>query len=158
MKILRPILLCTSAALAIPAIAFAGNVPPPAHAVHADHHARGVGRLLHHLDLSTEQRARVQAIHVALKPRVEAVRVAARRDRDALVTMPPTDPAYGALLEQSQADAAQAIQLRGEAWAQIYAVLTPAQQARVPALVAEARQRRDARRRAWASTGEVGPT
>ena len=147
-----------SMALALPQSSSAHDVAPPAQAASAGYHVRGGERLLRHLDLSKEQRARVQAIHSSLRPRADVLRTTVRRDRIALLTTPPTDPAYSALLEQSKVDAAEAIQLRGDAWAQIYAVLTPEQRAKVPRIVAEARQRRDARRRAWASTGETGPT
>jgi Spy/CpxP family protein refolding chaperone len=156
MKILRPILILTLMALAPPVWATAADTAPvesPAHHSHGAMH-----RLLRHLDLSADQQARVKAIHESLKPRAEALHSAARRDRDALATTPPTDPAYAALLEQSKADAAQAIQMRGDAWTQVYGVLTPEQRAKVPALLAAAHQKREERRQAWGSRDAMGPT
>jgi Spy/CpxP family protein refolding chaperone len=156
MQILRPILVLTLVALVPLKLATAANAAPVESLAH--HSDGAMHRLLRHLDLSTEQQAHVKAIHESLMPRAEALHAAVRRNRDALATTPPTDPAYTALLEESKADAAQAIQLRADAWTQVYGVLTPEQRAKLPDLLAAARQRREERRQEWNSHGDMGPT
>ena len=156
---IRPILLGVAIVLAPLAIASAADVPAAARPAERGHGpGAALQALLSHLDLGSDQRARVKSVLDTVKPRVDALRATASRNRDALATTPPTDPSYASLVEQSKTDAAAAIQLRSDAWFQIYAVLTPEQRAKVPALVAAAREKRRAREQQWAAHGEIGPT
>jgi Spy/CpxP family protein refolding chaperone len=138
------------------ALPLSAAVAPAAPAESPAYHPRGaMHRLLRQLDLSADQQVRVRGIQHVLKPRTEALYAARRRDLATLATTPPTDPAYAALLEQSKANGAQAIQLRGDVWTQVYVLSTSEQRAKVPALLAAARRRHEARHQARDSRGET---
>ena len=159
MKPIRTLFLGAALSLAPLAIAVAADAPAVARPAHPGHRSGApLQALLRHLDLSADQQARVKSIHDTVKPRVDALRETTAHNRDALATTPPTDPSYASLVEQSKANAAAAIQLRSDAWSQIYAVLTHEQRAKVPALVAAARDKRRERRQHWTAHDEVGPT
>ena len=70
---------------------------------------------------------------------------------ESLATTAPTDPDYPRVVAAAQANAASRIQLRSAIWSQIYAVLTPAQQAQIPGLVAAEKANWEKRRAAWHS-------
>jgi Spy/CpxP family protein refolding chaperone len=154
MKPIRPILIAATLALSLPARVVAAEPSATAPAWHRP--GAAMHALLRHLDLTADQKGRIEAIHSAAKPRAEALREASRANRDALATTPPTDPAYAGLIDQSKANAATAIQMRSDVWTQVYAVLTPEQRAKVPALMAAARAKHKARAEEWAH-GEFGP-
>jgi protein CpxP len=119
---------------------------------HGGHRHGSFRQLLSRLDLTAEQQAQVQSIFAQAKPQFRALVANSRANRELLATTAPTDhPAYDLLLATSKANAASRIQLRSDVWAQIYAVLTPAQQAQVPGIVAAQKAARDARRAAWQS-------
>ncbi|MBS0394711.1 MAG: Spy/CpxP family protein refolding chaperone [Proteobacteria bacterium] len=126
----------------------AGTSPPvPASQLR---HRGPLHHLLRRLNLSTEQQAQVRSIYAQTRPQLQTLLESSRATRAALATTAPTDhPAYDALLATAKSDAAGLVQLRSDLWSQIYAVLTPAQQAAIPGLVAEERAAREARRAAW---------
>ena len=117
----------------------------------------GMHALLHQLNLSGGQKTQIRSIHAQGKPQFESLRASSRANRNALATTAPTDPAYAPLLATAKEDAGSAIQLKSNLWAQVYAVLTPAQRAQIPALMAAAQQKRAARRAAWEDEHEIGP-
>lgn len=106
-------------------------------------------RILAQLNLSGDQRTQIKSIMTQVKPQLLAQRDAARVTRDSLAATAPTDPNYPALVAAAQSNAASAVQLRSNVWGQIYAVLSPAQQAQVPEIVAQQKAERAARKAAW---------
>ena len=130
----------------------ATGAPPAARHWHGGHRHGGLRHMLMQLNLSTDQQAQVQSIFAQTKPQFQALTASSRANREALASTAPTDhPAYDTLLATSKANAASRIQLRSDMWAQVYAVLTPAQQAQIPGIVAAEKAARDARRAAWHS-------
>ena len=130
----------------------ATGAPPAARHWHGGHRHGGLRHMLMQLNLSTDQQAQVRSILAQTKPQFQALMVSSRANREALATTAPTDhPAYDTLLATSKANAASRLQLRSDVWAQVYAVLTPAQQAQIPGIVAAEKAARDARRAAWHS-------
>jgi hypothetical protein len=97
------------------------------------------------LDVSAEQRARIQAIIAGAKPRLDVLVTRQRQNRDALEAIAPTDPAYPALVAGAQVNAQVRAQMATDLRTRIHAVLTPLQQAQVPAILAADRTAREAR-------------
>jgi periplasmic protein CpxP/Spy len=113
----------------------------------------GFRQVLAKLNLNADQQVQIKSILAQSKPQFRALMASNRANREALATTAPTEhPAYDSLLATSKANAASGIQLRSDVWAQIHAVLTPAQQAQIPGIVAAQKAARDARRAAWQST------
>ena len=69
----------------------------------------------------------------------------------ALAAGSPNDPGYPALLATAKANAAALIQFESDLRTQVYAVLTAAQTARIPAIVAADRAAQEARTAEWRS-------
>ena len=113
------------------------------------HHAHRVERLLSQLKLTAEQTARVDAIYAESGPQLQSLLIADRSTRDRLVSTPPTDANYAALLATAKANAAAIIQLQSDTWARIYNVLTLAQQAQIPGLIAARRNARPTQHGVW---------
>ncbi len=114
------------------------------------HRRGGLRQVLAKLNLTADQQAQVKSILAQAKPQFQALMASGRATHEALSTTAPTDhPAYDSLLAASKANAASRLQLRSDVWAQVYTVLTPAQQAEVPVFVAAQKAARDARRAAW---------
>ncbi len=114
-------------------------------------------RVIEQLDLSAEQRTQVRAILEPLRPRLQALHQGGRANREQLATLAPTDPAYAGAVAQAKTHASEMIQLTSDAWTQVYAVLTPAQRAQVPGIVAAEREQRDARRQDWKQKRRAEP-
>jgi hypothetical protein len=72
-----------------------------------------------------------------------------RSTHELLAATAPTDAGYPTLLAAAQSGAAALVQLRSDIWSQIYPILTPAQQAAIPGILAADNTKRDARRAAW---------
>jgi protein CpxP len=142
-----------AAAAGLTGTALAAEPPATTGAPPALHQGRGAGLELRHalreLNLSPDQQTQVKAIYAAAKGQMQAQRTQARANRQALRAASPNDPGYPALLATVKADAAAGIQLASDLRTQVYAVLTPEQQARIPALQAAARSRWAARKAAW---------
>ena len=109
----------------------------------------GFHRVLEQLDLTAEQKTQIHSIFEQAKPQLQAVHQSSRASREQLIVMPPTDPAYAGLVESAKTSAAEQIQLTSDMWTQVYAKLTPDQRARIPAVVAAQRTKRDARKADW---------
>ena len=102
--------------------------------------------VLHQLSLSAEQHAQIRGLVRNAWMHGDAVREETVRDRDALMATPPNDPGYPSLVATAQQHASARIQERAALWAQIYAILTPEQQARIPGLVQQRAAERAAHR------------
>jgi len=136
-----------------PAVTDATAAAPAAGPGWHGHRHGGFRQVLAKLNLTADQQAQVKSILAQAKPQFQALMAGGRTNHEALATTAPTDhPAYDSLLAESKANAARAVQLRSDVWAQVYAVLTPAQQAQIPGIVAAQKAARDARRAAWQST------
>jgi Spy/CpxP family protein refolding chaperone len=107
---------------------------------------RGFQRVLGQLDLTAEQKSRIQALVVQATPAMQATQQSGRANRDQLLITPPTDPAYPGLLAFAKSNAAELIQQMSDLWAQVYGELTPDQRAQIPGIVASASTERDSRK------------
>ena len=109
----------------------------------------GFRHLLGKLDLTADQKAQIKSIYAQAKPQLESLRAGSRSTRELLSTTPPNDPGYAGLVATAQSHAAARVQLRSELWTQVYAILTPAQQAQIPGIAAAQQSERAARNSTW---------
>jgi Spy/CpxP family protein refolding chaperone len=108
------------------------------HRWHGHHHGPA-GRFMHvlkQLNLSAEQKTQIKSIFEAAKPQFQALGANMRSNAEALAGMSPTDAGYPALLATAKTNAAARIQQMSDVKAQIYAVLTKAQQEQIPQILA----------------------
>jgi Spy/CpxP family protein refolding chaperone len=123
---------------------------PGAHQWHHHGHHGGAFFLLHKLNLTADQKAKVKTIMASEKSQYQALRTSVKANHTALETTPPTDSGYPALVQAAQTNAAARIKLQSETWSAIYStVLTGAQQQAIPGIVAAAQQAREARVAEW---------
>lgn len=120
------------------------GTPPPAWHGHGRMMAdrtpgEGLLQVLRGLNLSDAQRQQVRAIMEAGRPQGRAEADAALNDLPALGD--PGNPGHAAAVQAAQAYAAMRIQRWDTLQQQVYAVLTPAQQAQLPQLLATLRER-----------------
>jgi Spy/CpxP family protein refolding chaperone len=101
--------------------------------------------VLRQLNLTPEQQIQIKAIFTQARPQMQALRTSLRSNHEALTATSPNDPSYPALLAAEKANGITRIQAASDLKTQIYAVLTPAQQAQIPAILAADRAARDAR-------------
>ena len=139
--------LALSSALAIGSFAVAAQ-GAPGHGGWGHHGEHGM-MALHKLNLSDAQKASIKQIMQSSFEQNKGQRQALRRQRDAFEAMKPTDPGYQAAavaLAQAEGAAATArVQQQANVRAQIYNVLTPAQQSQLATLKAQ----QQARRQQW---------
>lgn len=109
-----------------------------------DHHGGPFQHILNQLDLTADQKTQVKSILTQAHTQMHQQREAARASHEAFLAAAPTAADYPALLATEKANAAAMIQSMSDVKAQIYAILTPAQQAKIPALIS-------AEQAAWAS-------
>jgi Spy/CpxP family protein refolding chaperone len=156
-KLIPALCIATSlAAVGVYAATTASTAPPPGEAGwHHGHHHHGLGPMgfvLHQLNLTADQKARVKGVFNDEKSQFEALRTSSKSNREALATTPPTDAGYPALIQTAQTNAATRIKLESEAWAAVYQnVLSKAQQDAIPGIVAAAQASRQERMEAWKS-------
>jgi Spy/CpxP family protein refolding chaperone len=129
-----------------------GAMPPrPAMDDHAMHHGWGKDgmhgfeamAILHHLDLTAEQHDQIRTIHEASATDARHLREKMEADHSALLKVAPTDPAYAAAVAAAKEHAAAMVEQHAAIWAKVYAVLTPAQRARIPELVKKFEEHRE---------------
>jgi len=133
---------------------------PGARGPHAWHHHHGAGRLLAKLNLSAEQQASVKTIMANARPQMKSIFQEMRANSLKLRQTQPTDPNYASVVSQvTQANGSlhsQMITQREAVRAQVFKVLTPAQQTQLVALQAQMQARMQARGRgAWGPAGAV---
>jgi Spy/CpxP family protein refolding chaperone len=116
--------------------------PPPGAGPHGWHHRGGPWHLLGKLGLSEDQKAQVKSILMAARPQMESLHQQIHANALKLQQTSPTDANYTSITSQvSQTHgslAAQELTQRAEVRAQIFKVLTPAQQAQLTTLEAQA--------------------
>jgi len=119
----------------------ATTTPPPAPGPHGWHHGRGPWHLLGKLGLSATQKQQVKDIMAAARPQMQSLHSQMRANSLKLRQTQPTDPHYTDIASQvSQTHgslSAQMMTQHAEVRAQVFKVLTPAQQTQLAALEAQ---------------------
>lgn len=145
--------LALATALAIGTTA-AIAAPHDGHGRHGQRSHHGEMMMLHKLNLSDAQQASVKQIISTHREQNQASWRALRQQRSAFESMTPNQVGYqaaAASLAQAEGQATQArVRQMANLRAQIYAVLTPAQQAQAATLQAEVQARRQQRRQSKA--------
>jgi Spy/CpxP family protein refolding chaperone len=150
MKSIRNLLagsLMAAAALATTAtgisVATAADDTAPAPGPHGWHHH--AGHLLSKLNLTSDQQASVKAIMANAGPQMKSIHQQMRANSLKLQNTQPNDPNYANVVaEVTQANGAlhsQMISQQAEVRAQVFKVLTPAQQTQLQALQAQRQSR-----------------
>ena len=128
--------------------------PPPG--AHEWHHHGGPFHLLRKLDLSAAQKQQIKDIMTAAHPQMQSLHEQMRANSLKLRQTQPTDPNYASIASQvSQTHGSLAAQLmtqQADVRAQVFKVLTPAQQTQLAALEAQMQAHRHG---AWG--GPHGP-
>ena len=124
------------------------SATPAAPGPHGWHH-HGAGQLLSKLNLSAEQQVSVKTIMANTGPQIKSIHQEMRANSLKLRQTQPNDPNYAGIVAQvTQANGAlhsQMITQREAMRAQIFKVLTPAQQTQLAALQAQMQARMQAR-------------
>lgn len=117
--------------------------PLPSQGQQEGHHHGGPWRLLGRLDLSAAQKLQIKEIWAAAQPQMQTLREQIQANSLKLRQTLPTDPSYDSIvLQVSQTHgtlAAQMMTKLAQLRAQVYQVLTPAQQGQLATLEAEMR-------------------
>jgi Spy/CpxP family protein refolding chaperone len=128
----------------------ATTAAPPAPGGHAWHHHQGFGHLLSKLNLSAEQQASVKTIMTNAGPQMKSIHQEMRANSLKLRQTQPNDKNYANVVAQvTQANGSlhsQMITQREAVRAQVFKVLTPAQQTQLVALQAQMQARMQSRR------------
>ncbi|MEP6884334.1 MAG: Spy/CpxP family protein refolding chaperone [Gammaproteobacteria bacterium] len=137
------LLAASSMSMATAADVSASPPPPDAPGPHGWHHHRGAGHLLGKLGLSDAQKVQIKDIMTASRPQMQSLHEQMRANSLKLQQTSPTDPNYSSIVSQvSQMHGslvAQGMTQRAEVRAQVFKVLTPAQQTQLTALEAQMR-------------------
>jgi len=152
--------LLAGALIALPALAAetADTAPAPSAAAEPGFHGHfgayrqmlgGYRGVLKQLNLSTDQQTQIKSVFANARPQLRSQFATARANREKLASLAPTDAGYPAALAAVQHDAAARVQLASDIKTQVYAVLTPEQQAKIPAIRAANKAAFAARRAAW---------
>jgi Spy/CpxP family protein refolding chaperone len=132
--------------------------PPGAPGAHGWHHHGGPGHLLAKLNLSDAQKQQIKGIMTAAHPQMQSLHEQIRANSLKLQQTLPTDPNYSSIASQvSQTHGslvAQGMTQRAELRAQVFKVLTPAQQTQLTALEAQMRTSKHGR---WGGPPEGAP-
>ena len=126
--------------------------PAPAvegHAWHGHHEGHAFARVLKQLNLTPDQQTQIKSILAQSKPQLSTLHASLRANHEALADAAPTDANYPSLLATEKANAAARVQAMSDLKTQIYAVLTPAQQAQIPGILAANRAARAQKIAAW---------
>ena len=119
--------------------------PPPPGAQGWHHRHRGPWHMLGKLGLSDAQKQQIKGIMTAARPQMQSLHEQMRSNSLKLRQTQPSDPNYASIAsEVSQTHgslSAQAMTQRAQLRAQIFKVLTPAQQTQLAALEAQMQHR-----------------
>ena len=112
--------------------------PSPTQGPHERHHHGGPGRLFSKLGLNAAQKQQIKEIMTATRPQRQSLHEQMHANAAKLRQTPPTDPNYASIVSQvSQTQgslAGQMVTQRADVRAQVFKVLTPAQQTQLAAL------------------------
>jgi periplasmic protein CpxP/Spy len=116
---------------------------PGARGLHGGHQGHdGLGKLLAQLNLTAQQQASVKAILANAQPQMKTLHEELRANRQKLQQTQPNDPNYANVVAQVTQDNgalhSQMITQHESVRAQVFKVLTPAQQQQLAALQAQA--------------------
>jgi len=112
------------------------TTPAPAtHDWHGHHHGHFM-HVLKQLNLTAEQQTQIKGIMASAKTQFQSLRSSVRSNHEAMESTAPTDAGYPALLATAKANAAKQLEQMSSVKTQIYAVLTPAQIAQIPQIMA----------------------
>jgi periplasmic protein CpxP/Spy len=143
-RLLWPSLLAAGAALGAAGVSLAGvgddaSTSPPG--AHGGHHHGGPWHLLGKLDLSAAQKQQIKEIMAAAHPQMQSLHEQIRANALKLRQTPPTDPNYAGVASQASQThgslTAQMMSQQADVRAQVFKVLTPAQQTQLAALEAQ---------------------
>jgi periplasmic protein CpxP/Spy len=131
-------LLAAATSISIATAADEATTAPPAPGPNAWHHHHGAGHLLAKLNLSAEQQASVKTIMANAGPQMRSIHQEMRANSLKLRQTQPNDPSYANVVAQvTQANGSlhsQMITQKEAVRAQVFKVLTPAQQTQLAAL------------------------
>lgn len=141
-----------------PPPASAGGTPPTANQpagpdLHGRMHQHPFMHILHQLDLTDAQKAQIHSIYKSTWPQMESLGKSTRQNMEELMSTSPQDPGYATLVENAKTNALAHIKLISDTQTQIYAVLTPEQQAKIPGIVAAEKAKREAARQKRQAAG-----
>jgi protein CpxP len=144
-------LVTTAAGISIATAADeATTAPAAAPGPHGWHHHHGAGHLYSQLNLSAEQQASIKTIMANAGPQLKSIHQEMRANSLKLSQTQPTDANYASVVSQvTQANGSlhsQMITQREAVRAQVFKVLTPAQQTQLAALKAQMQARMQAGR------------
>jgi Spy/CpxP family protein refolding chaperone len=115
--------------------------PPAPPGPHEWHHHEGPWHLLGKLGLNDAQKQQIKEIMTAARPQMQTLHEQMRANSVKLRQTLPTDPSYASVVSQvSQTEgslAAQMMTQRADVRAQVFKVLTPAQQGQLATLEAQ---------------------
>jgi Spy/CpxP family protein refolding chaperone len=135
--------------------------PAPAPGPHAWHHHHGDGHLLAKLNLTTQQQASVKTIMANAGPQMKSTHQEMRANSLKLRQTQPNDPNYANVVAQvTQANGSlhsQMITQKEAVRAQVFKVLTPAQQTQLVALQTQMHAQMEARMQARAQSRQGTP-
>jgi Spy/CpxP family protein refolding chaperone len=133
--------LTAAAGMSIASAADEAATAPPPPGAPGWHHHRSPWHLLGKLGLDAAQKQQIKEILTAARPQMQSLHEQMRANSQELRQTPPTDPNYASITSQvSQTHgslAAQMMTQRALVRAQVFKVLTPAQQGQLAALEAE---------------------
>jgi len=144
--------IVSSVALAQTPPASSAGTPSPAR--YHYWHEHPFMRVLHQLNLTDDQKKQIHSIYEGARPQMESLGKSTRSNMEQLMTTTPGDATYSALVESAKSNAVAHIKLITDTQAQIYAVLTPEQQAKIPAIIAAEKAKREAARQKWQAAHE----
>jgi periplasmic protein CpxP/Spy len=138
----------------------AAPAAPGAPGPHGWHHHHGAFHLLSKLNLSAEQQASIKTIMTSAAPQMKSIHQEMRANSLKLSQTQPTDANYQSVVAQvTQANGSlhsQMITQREAVRAQIFKVLTPAQQTQLAALKAQMQAQMQARMQAGRAARGAG--
>ncbi|HEY0341956.1 MAG TPA: Spy/CpxP family protein refolding chaperone [Steroidobacteraceae bacterium] len=137
----------------------------PAHGGHKWHRHHGGGMLVgitlratKQLNLTADQQASIKTILTTAHAQAKAAHAAGQAPVDMAVLGNPGDANYATALQSAKSLASTRIQNESELQSQIYNVLTPAQKAQLPTVLAAIKAQAQQRRAAWEQKHATGTT
>jgi Spy/CpxP family protein refolding chaperone len=159
-NLLWPTLLTAGAALTAAAGMSAASAADEAAAPRTAqgwHHHGGPWHLLSQLNLSASQKQQIKDIMTTAHPQMQSLHEQMHANMQKLQQTAPTDPNYSSIASQVGQThgslAAQALSQRAEVRAQVFKVLTPAQQSQLTTLEA---QMRSHKKQGWGGGPDAG--
>ena len=137
----------------------------PAHDGHMWHRHHGGGLLVgmtlratKQLNLTADQQASIKTILTTARAQAKAARASGQAPVDMAVLGNPGDPNYATALQSAKSLAGTRIQNESELQGQIYNVLTAAQKAQLPTVLATMKAQAQQRRAVWEQRHATGST